>query len=282
MATRTTSVAKVNSRRVPVAFMLVADDEVGSPNEPKPIVEKQEILDLLADARRGNAQAFETLLKQYIPLIQSFVFRVEPRFREELESRLIESFRTVVFGDAGDKYHPLGSPAYNPEYGITFYRFLEPRLHSRFSSYVTSFTPEPVPLPEGPSGSEVLLGDVPAPEETLMAQELRARVRKAVDQLPRAQDKDLVMMYFGFEPYDAPMTYEDIGKKLGITKSGVRQNLMVVLKRLSDMPEIRNAAKKARMAHLLREARKVALIFGDPIPMMEVPLSSVPAEVAMA
>ena len=113
-----------------------------------------------------------------------------------------------------------------------------------------------------------------------MSQELRARVRSAVDSLPDARSKEVILMHFGFDPYNEELGSTEIAKRLGVDERSARRIIQQALTRLSNLPELRKAISKVRMAHLLREARKVALIFGDPIPMMDVPLS-VPAEPVM-
>ncbi|MFA0768696.1 MAG: hypothetical protein OXFUSZZB_002024 [Candidatus Fervidibacter sp.] len=77
------------------------------------------------------------------------------------------------------------------------------------------------------------------PEEELVQQTLREHIEQALDELPENY-RTVIKMRYGLED-GQPYTYEEIGRRLGLSRQRVKQIADVALKRLRQHPLLRQA-----------------------------------------
>jgi RNA polymerase primary sigma factor len=97
-----------------------------------------------------------------------------------------------------------------------------------------------IDMPLGEDG-DATLGDLVAGEEGHIEQEVHLRLdeehlRRAVDRLPERQ-AHIIRLRFGLEG-EGPMSLEKIGRRIGITREGVRKIEMQALGKLAEMREV--------------------------------------------
>lgn len=222
----------------------------------KTISDEQEVLALVAEAKMGNEEAAEALFDKFQPLLLKHTGRVSPDRRDDIEDLLNLVFVTSI-------------KDYDPERGLTFGKYLEGEIkyeisHEFRKTRETSLDEESL---EGLSGG---IESAVAEELHMMRKE---EINAALDLLDDPKTKDIVLMRFGFDPYETEMTYSEIADKVNLTPEAVRVRVNTALKSLSHSEALREVSRKRKTAYLLREAKKVALLFGDPVPTLRVSLS---------
>jgi RNA polymerase sigma factor (sigma-70 family) len=90
---------------------------------------------------------------------------------------------------------------------------------------------------EGAALGELMAGESPGPEEEVSVSLSIDTLRAAVAKLPE-RERDVVKMRYGLNGDVEPVSLEEIGRRLGLTRERVRQLESAALERLAVQREI--------------------------------------------
>lgn len=88
---------------------------------------------------------------------------------------------------------------------------------------------------EGEEEIEMFIPDeAPSPEEILLKKQVSERIRECMNKCLRPRDAEIIKMRYGFDT-DTPMTLEEVGREVGLTRERVRQIEQRALRKLRIM-----------------------------------------------
>jgi RNA polymerase primary sigma factor len=100
---------------------------------------------------------------------------------------------------------------------------------------------QPIGDEGGTSLGDLYAAEQPAPEEEADELLRREAVRQAVAGLPE-RERQVIALRFGLDEAEGPVSLEEIGRRLGITRERVRQIEQEALTRLADSEDLAQAA----------------------------------------
>ncbi len=181
--------------------------------------------ELIADCRRGDATAWDTLFERHYGAVAGFVFQLSPAFtREDTEEICQEAFLAVVKN--------LGSFRGGSQFQTWVFRiaankardYLQRRLAAKRGGGQSTISlqaedPESGLTPDPPSPD-------PGPDTRLINAEKMALVRSALDRLGDPCREIIELRYFG------DLSYEDLAETLDLNHKTVSSRLSKCLDRL--------------------------------------------------
>jgi len=177
----------------------------------------------ISRAQRGDHAAFRVLVERYQQRLYRLALRIL-RDEEMARDALQEAFLKV--------YASLGrfegrSSFYTWLYRVVLNLCLDLRRRDRSSRYV-EWAEEHTPLSEGadPDSEEPLEGVSPSPYHVLLRAELRGRLAAAIEELPEAARRTLLL-----REVDG-LSYEEIAQVLEIPKGTVMSRLHYARRRM--------------------------------------------------
>lgn len=182
---------------------------------------------LLARHRRGDAGAFETLVRRHASGLLGFLVRMT-RDRSRAEDLFQETFLRVH----------TKADTFKPEqrfkawlYAIAAHAAIDVRRRDARAPGFASFDAE---TDDRPALAEKLAAEMPHPAEKLSADERKNHVRAAVEQLPPRQRATVALAYF------EGLTYPEVADALGCTVGTVKTQVsraMQALARILPRPD---------------------------------------------
>lgn len=180
----------------------------------------RELAFLLGRVARGDGDAYASLYDHVAPAIFGLALRVTNGDRsaaeEIVQEAMLEVWRSADRFDAG-----RGSVM---TWVLTFaHRRAVDRVRRDRSHH------DRVRKAEQYAGPEAIVGD---PTESVEAEEITVRVRRALSGLPAMQREALELAYFGGHTY--PEVAATLGVPLGTVKTRIRQGMIRLRERLED------------------------------------------------
>lgn len=200
--------------------------------EPKPPAESE--VDLLAQYRAGDSQAFRQLVDRYRDRMLQFFYRL-CWDRDRAEDLVQDLFLKLLLGSR--RYRPegrLGTFVYRVATNLWIDHYRQMRPRPRFHSF------DQVTLPDGETGpSREYAGDDKTPLQAVAETEEKAAMRRAIDSLTEPHRLVFELAVYQQRPHREPS--ELLGIPVGTVKSRMHNTVQALKQILGEAAERRDA-----------------------------------------